>query len=68
MLAFESSVIPYGEKTMEWRRCAHNPFESSVIPYGEKTVLILHLQPYLFESSVIPYGEKTSAGDTLAEL
>ena len=34
---FESSVIPYGEKTGDKIYCVEVEFESSVIPYGEKT-------------------------------
>ena len=34
---FESSVIPYGEKTQKIHVYSDNKFESSVIPYGEKT-------------------------------
>ena len=34
---FESSVIPYGSKTITLRLSAPIVFESSVIPYGSKT-------------------------------
>ena len=38
VIEFESSVIPYGEKTMIINIHAGHKFESSVIPYGEKTI------------------------------
>ena len=36
---FESSVIPYGEKTEPCGVSEYAVFESSVIPYGEKTLV-----------------------------
>ena len=55
---FESSVIPYGEKTTCASVIAVGTFESSVIPYGEKTLIWQEERNGKFESSVIPYGEK----------
>ena len=37
-IRFESSVIPYGSKTLRVLFAVSSLFESSVIPYGSKTI------------------------------
>ena len=60
-LKFESSVISYGNQTIDQRASILFVFESSVISYGNQTLRHDPAPGVWFESSVISYGNQTES-------
>ena len=67
-LRFESSVISYGDKTIDKKSTTVIMFESSVISYGDKTSHGIDWMERRFESSVISYGDKTLIVSSIARF
>ena len=62
ILRFESDVILYSDKTLDWFINLGRLFESDVILYSDKTISPIHWISILFESDVILYSDKTNTG------